>query len=84
MKIRNLELAAVFAFVAALAACDASSVTGPQEETQSEPSARTACTAGGEVAQRAGCPEDTWDSDEPVRWTPPAEKNSTPREKFPN
>jgi len=84
MLIRNLKLAFAVALVAALAACDGSALTGPQEadEVGQKPLTRTACMAGGDVAQRAGCPEDTWANDDADIFNPWVEDLS-PREKRP-
>lgn len=88
MLIRNLKLAFAVTLVAALGACDGSALTGPQEadEVVEKPLTRTACMAGGEVAQRAGCPADTWtndDNDDADVFNPWVEDLS-PREKWPN
>jgi len=87
MLIRNLMLAFAVTLVAALGACDGSALTGPQEadEVVEKPLTRTACMAGGEVAQRAGCSEETWsnDSDGADVFNPWVEDLS-PREKWPN
>jgi len=84
MPIKNLRLAVVAILLAAVGACDGSTFTGPTEpdEVVERPLARTACMAGGEVAQRAGCPEETWsNTDETViQW----EEDLSPRQKRPN
>ncbi len=85
MLIKSLKFAFVAALLAAVGACDGSALTGPEEtsEVTEKPLARTACMAGGEVAQRAGCPEDTWsnsDDDVAIQW----EEDLSPREKWPN
>lgn len=87
MLIRNLKLAFAVALIAALGACDGSALTGPQEadEVVQKPLTRTACMAGGEVAQRAGCAEETWsnDNDDADVFNPWVE-DLRPREKRPN
>ncbi len=79
---KPLKLAVATLLLAALGACDGSSLAGPEEHEVEAPAYRTACMAGGDVAQRAGCPEDTWsntgDSFDP--W----EEDLSPREKWPN
>ena len=87
MLIKNLRLALVTILLAAVGACDGSTVMGPQEfdEAAERPLARTACMAGGEVAQRAGCAEETWsnDNDDADVFNPWVE-DLRPREKRPN
>ena len=84
MRIKNLRLALVAVLLAAVGACDGSTIAGPAEpdEVVESPLARTACMAGGEVAVRAGCPEDTWSNtdDTVIQW----EEDLSPREKWPN
>ena len=84
MRIKNLRLALVAVFLAAVGACDGSAVMGPQEfdEAAERPLTRTACMAGGDVAQRAGCAEETWSNtdDIAIQW----EEDLSPREKRPN
>ncbi len=63
MKIDQLRLGLVAVLVAAAGACAGSSPLAPEEQ-EARPTTRTACMAGGDVAQRAGCPEDTWQNDE--------------------
>ena len=86
MLIKNLKLVFAVALLAAVGACDGSTVMGPQEfdEATERPLTRTACMAGGDVAQRAGCPEDTWsnDNDDADVFNPWVEDLS-PREKRP-
>lgn len=85
MLIRNLQLAFAVALIAALGACDGSALTGPQDadEAVQEPLTRTACMAGGDVAQRAGCPEDTWSNDDDADVFNPWVEDLSPREKRP-
>jgi len=84
MRIKNLRLALVAVLLAAVGACDDSTIAGPAQpdDVVEGPLARTACMAGGEVAQRAGCPEETWsNTDETViQW----EEDLSPRQKRPN
>lgn len=83
MRIKNLRLALVAILLAAVGACDGSTLAGPAEadEVVERPVARTACMAGGEVAQRAGCPEETWSNtdDTVIPW----KEDLSPREKRP-
>ena len=62
MKWQSLRIAFLIATIAAVGACDATALTGPEgdvgPEPQAEPVARTACLAGGEAALRAGCQGD--------------------------
>ena len=84
MRIKNLRLALVAVLLAAVGACDDSTIAGPAQpdDVVEGPLARTACMAGGEVAQRAGCPEDTWSNtdDTVIQW----EEDLSPRQKRPN
>ena len=84
MRIKNLRLALVAVLLAAVGACDDSTIAGPAQpdDVVEGPLARTACMAGGEVAQRAGCPEETWsNTDETViQW----EEDLSPRQKRPD
>jgi hypothetical protein len=84
MRIKNFRLALVAVLVAAVGACDGSTIAGPSEpdEVIERPLTRTACMAGGEVAQRAGCPEETWSNtdDTVIQW----EEDLSPRQKRPN
>ena len=82
MLIRDLKLVLVAALLTAVGACGSNSLMGPEEEAAQDPVARTACMAGGEVARRAGCAEDTWSN----RGDPfdPWEEDLSPREKWPN
>ena len=82
MRIKQLKLAFAAVLIAAFAACDGSSLTGPEEQEFEAPGLRTACMAGGEVAQRAGCPEDTWSNTDDSSET--YEEEVSPREKRPD
>ncbi len=84
MSIDTLKLGLVAILACAVGACSGSSPLAPEEEEVS-PRTRTACIAGGDVAQRAGCPQDTWQNDEyrgdPFdRW----EEDLPPRQKRPD
>jgi hypothetical protein len=85
MLIRNLQFTFAVALIAALGACDGSALTGPQDsdEAVQKPLTRTACMAGGDVAQRAGCPEDTWSNDDDADVFNPWVEDLSPREKRP-
>ena len=79
---RNLRIAFAAIIVTAMSACGSSPMGPEEEQAVAPPSFRTACMAGGEVARRAGCPEDTWsDSGDPFD---PWEEDLSPREKWPN
>ncbi|MBT8477518.1 MAG: hypothetical protein KJO06_01280 [Gemmatimonadetes bacterium] len=82
MLLMHFRLALVAFLLAAFGACDGTSLAGPEEQEAEAPTLRTACMAGGDVAQRAGCPEDTWsNAGDPFD---PWEEDLSPREKWPN
>jgi hypothetical protein len=82
MLIKHLKIAIVAGLITAVGACDGSTLTGPEEEEVQAPGFRTACMAGGDVAQRAGCPEETWsNTGDPFD---PWEEDLSPREKWPS
>jgi len=84
MILKHLKLVIAAGLITMVGACGGGAVTGPPEgqEVAETPDLRTACMVGGEVAQRAGCPEDTWsNTGDPFN---PWEEDLSPREKRPN
>ena len=68
MSTKSLRIAFIAALIAAMAACDSSALTAPEDAVEN-PQTRTACLAGGEVAVRAGCPDaDNFDEEANQDW----------------